>query len=336
MDFFTLVQSVKSEKVLMEGGVDTSEKLRKKTSDSTHFENLVTETILKPETEDDQTSVSLAAQPQQKSTIKIAPEKVEYAEKPLHQAIPAETLTAAAINNLPKPQKTNHVDTEPNKVQNLVEHEDNNTQSNTIKESELRLINPIKNVETTNTFITTVTPDTKQTSNQEHIALPALKDTLETLFNTEPDIVNQTSLTNTKTPILSILKSPQVQQEVIQNVIVAVKNVKDGPTEIRLDPPELGRVLVTINQTDTTVIAVVTADKPEILDLMRRHSELFTRELANVGFKEAELSFSHNQQHNGEEDREYVDVLSSTSINDEETEKLTRVYLPEDNLDIRI
>lgn len=321
----------------MEGGVDTSEKLRKKPDDSTHFEHLVTETIVTPEPDDDETSVSLTARPQQESTIKIAPEKVEYAEKPLHQAIPAETLTAAAINSLPKPQKTNHVDTEPNKVQSLVEHEgNNNAQSETIKESELRPIIPIKNVEITNTFITTVTPDTKQTSNQEHVALPALKDTLETLFNTEPDIVNQTSLTNTKTPILSILKSPQVQQEVIQNVIVAVKNVKDGPTEIRLDPPELGRVLVTINQTDTTVIAVVTADKPEILDLMRRHSELFTRELANVGFKEAELSFSHNQQHNGEEDREYVDVISSTSINDEETEKLTRVYLPEDNLDIRI
>lgn len=66
----------------------------------------------------------------------------------------------------------------------------------------------------------------------------------------------------------------------------------DGVTELRLDPPELGRVRVTIRTDETGMIAVVQADRPETLELMRRHAELLMRDLAAAGQTKVDLSFA--------------------------------------------
>lgn len=78
----------------------------------------------------------------------------------------------------------------------------------------------------------------------------------------------------------------------------------DGKLEIRLDPPELGRVTIGFESDGADIVrAVISADTPETLDLMRRHADVFQRALEDQGLEGLDLQFAdHGPQENpGEE-----------------------------------
>lgn len=87
-----------------------------------------------------------------------------------------------------------------------------------------------------------------------------------------------------------------LQKAVIHQVVAALSKPGDGVLQIRLDPPELGRISLHITATDMGHTATVMADKPDILDLMRRNEGLLQKELASAGFENLNLQFE-NQQH---------------------------------------
>lgn len=63
--------------------------------------------------------------------------------------------------------------------------------------------------------------------------------------------------------------------------------------EITLSPEELGRVRLALSGAEGTMAVTVTAERPETLDLMRRHIDVLAQELRDMGF--AKLSFSFGQ-----------------------------------------
>lgn len=65
----------------------------------------------------------------------------------------------------------------------------------------------------------------------------------------------------------------------------------DGTTEIRLDPPELGRVRLTLRTDENGLVATVLAERPETMDLMRRNADMLLRDLAAGGQTRVDLSF---------------------------------------------
>jgi hypothetical protein len=72
----------------------------------------------------------------------------------------------------------------------------------------------------------------------------------------------------------------------------AIAAARDGDrVELRLDPPELGRVSIDIRIEDGRLSAVLGAERPETLDLMRRHADALQRELSAAGYDRAQLSF---------------------------------------------
>lgn len=89
---------------------------------------------------------------------------------------------------------------------------------------------------------------------------------------------------------------PVVRPEaVIGQVAVAVG--KSGGTsrkvELRLDPPELGRVEIHLTPTDKgTLHATVVAERADTHDLLRRHGDVLARELGAAGYSDVTLSFS--------------------------------------------
>lgn len=60
--------------------------------------------------------------------------------------------------------------------------------------------------------------------------------------------------------------------------------------EITLTPEELGKMRVVITPGDTPAVSIL-ADSRDTLDLLRRHGELLARELRDIGFAGASLSF---------------------------------------------
>lgn len=61
--------------------------------------------------------------------------------------------------------------------------------------------------------------------------------------------------------------------------------------ELRLDPPELGRVTIHMSTHDQQMTAHVSAERADTADLMRRHADLLAATLEKAGFSQANLSF---------------------------------------------
>ncbi|MEZ5981173.1 MAG: flagellar hook-length control protein FliK [Parvularculaceae bacterium] len=82
--------------------------------------------------------------------------------------------------------------------------------------------------------------------------------------------------------------------EAAQQVIAAIRtNAGGDKIEVRLDPPELGRVRIHFSmERNDAVIATVSTDRSDTLDLMRRNAGDLMKELERAGFTNVQLDFS--------------------------------------------
>jgi len=110
----------------------------------------------------------------------------------------------------------------------------------------------------------------------------------------------------------------QQTQAIAQQISAAVARSPDGTIQIRLDPAELGRVTVTLPTVDGTGAAVVTAERPDVLDLLRRNENMLQKEMAAAGFENLEFSFSQekdNQQNQQQPDEAMFAQDNTASAN---------------------
>ncbi len=63
-------------------------------------------------------------------------------------------------------------------------------------------------------------------------------------------------------------------------------------TELTLAPEELGRVRIDLRSDGDRLTMVVSAERPETLDLLRRHSDQLVQDLRGSGHQGLDLSFS--------------------------------------------
>jgi flagellar hook-length control protein FliK len=87
-------------------------------------------------------------------------------------------------------------------------------------------------------------------------------------------------------------------------VAVAIAGANGDRVEIRLDPPELGRVQIALRVIDGALTAVVLAERAEVADMLRRHAEGLERDLAAAGYEDVTLSFGDGRAEDDAEDRE--------------------------------
>ena len=142
--------------------------------------------------------------------------------------------------------------------------------------------------------------------NNSIAALDGLKNTSETelLSMAQPSILRTSlSLTPTVQPASIGVQTPD--RKILSQVSSAISSTSKENIEIRLDPPELGRIIISINQSDSGLSALVSSEKAEIADLLRRHSELLSRELSKSGFDDATLEFSHRERHPDDSEFEF-------------------------------
>ena len=75
--------------------------------------------------------------------------------------------------------------------------------------------------------------------------------------------------------------------------VVAVGDAPTDAVELRLDPEELGRLRISLRPEGDVMQVSVTAERPETLDLLRRHSERLMQELQAAGYEGAKLDFGN-------------------------------------------
>ena len=78
---------------------------------------------------------------------------------------------------------------------------------------------------------------------------------------------------------------------VAEQVAVALSTASPGKFELRLDPEELGSVRLGLTAVDGSVTVQITAERPETMDLLRRHADTLARELRQAGYDDVNFRF---------------------------------------------
>ena len=85
----------------------------------------------------------------------------------------------------------------------------------------------------------------------------------------------------------------------IQQLAMAIRRSEGGEIEIALDPEELGKVRLTLTPHDTRVAVSVMVERPETLDLIRRHIDALTNDLRQQGYSQVAFDFAQGQNQQG-------------------------------------
>lgn len=136
---------------------------------------------------------------------------------------------------------------------------------------------------------------------------------------------------------------PPVAPPVTRQVADAILNIKGDSTEIVLNPPELGVVRIVISRDPQGLMVTLLAERPEALDLMRRHVDLLRQDLAAQGEEGARLDFASPGQgegfaQGGREDAQtrLATVSGGQVAASDQIETMARPVLMPGRLDIRL
>jgi hypothetical protein len=85
--------------------------------------------------------------------------------------------------------------------------------------------------------------------------------------------------------------SAEAGRNVALQIVTAVRTDGDGGFELQLSPEELGKVRLALHVSEGTVALSIHAERPETLDLMRRHIDILEREFHDAGFTSMSFTF---------------------------------------------
>lgn len=89
----------------------------------------------------------------------------------------------------------------------------------------------------------------------------------------------------------------EIARVVVDKLVGAVRASGDGIVDVQLSPEELGRVKLSLTVTDGGMLVAISAERPETLDLMRRHIDFLVREFREQGFTSIHFSFGQGNGH---------------------------------------
>lgn len=97
---------------------------------------------------------------------------------------------------------------------------------------------------------------------------------------------------------LATLARTDLPQALAQQITAAIQARDAGKStiDLRLAPEELGRVRLRLTSHEGVMTVTVVAERPETLDLMRRHVDALARGMLDVGYQEARFSFAGQDQ----------------------------------------
>ncbi|MEM9619731.1 MAG: flagellar hook-length control protein FliK [Pseudomonadota bacterium] len=129
----------------------------------------------------------------------------------------------------------------------------------------------------------------------------------ENLVTTKPGLVQTAQVTPSSQPAAATSANAAAQ------LVAAIRTeAKTGNIEVRLDPPEMGRVRINLSiETADAVKAILTVERPETLDHLRRNMSQFIDDLKMAGFASVDLEFSEQSGSGFNDEPDGFDVDST-------------------------
>lgn len=109
-----------------------------------------------------------------------------------------------------------------------------------------------------------------------------------------------------------MLARPETARMVAVQIADAMIKAQNNKIEIALNPEELGRVRMVLTSTDTGVSVSIVAERPETLDMMRRHIDQLAEEFRKLGYEDIGFEFSGGGA-SGTFDKDGTDIRPESS-----------------------
>jgi flagellar hook-length control protein FliK len=126
----------------------------------------------------------------------------------------------------------------------------------------------------------------------------------------------------------------------IAQIAEAVRLPMDGSVEVRLSPEELGRVKLTMVPGEAGLVVQLVAERPETLELLRRHVDTLAADLRDLGYSGLEFSFTNegDERRGDENARENSTgrLADPAALAETAVARRPRGLAPDGRLDIRL
>jgi len=160
-------------------------------------------------------------------------------------------------------------------------------------------------------------------------------------IDTEPDFTLDIKIERQSLEIASKFNMPYrapppIGAQISSQIQLQIGKAEKQTIELRLDPPELGRVTVQLTTQDQVVTAQITADRADTVELMRRHAELLNATLEKAGFSQANLSFQQGSPQDNQSTADEFDGPPVYAESPEPTLLSTLLVGQNGRLDIRL
>lgn len=127
-----------------------------------------------------------------------------------------------------------------------------------------------------------------------------------------------------------------VAQTTVQQITLGLQNMKDGSIELQLNPEELGRVKLNLDNSEGQMKISIIAERAETADLLRRNLDQLSAELMTAGLEGVVISFGENTADSGEQPQQST---SHSEQNPEQPIQSTFIHGPiaiSEGVDLRI
>ncbi|MBM1641062.1 flagellar hook-length control protein FliK [Sulfitobacter mediterraneus] len=105
----------------------------------------------------------------------------------------------------------------------------------------------------------------------------------------------RTDVTAAPNPATPAAAKPELANHVAQQIVDVAKTLPNRPVEISLNPEELGRLKLHLVTSEAGIAVHVSAERPETMDLLRRHIGILDQEFLKLGFEDVAFSFAGGQ-----------------------------------------
>jgi len=128
---------------------------------------------------------------------------------------------------------------------------------------------------------------------------------------------------------------------IIQMIAESARALQDKPVELTLSPEELGKVRLTLQAGDGSMIVAISAERAETLELLRRNIDQLAAQFREIGFQDLSFQFSGENSSDNEnlssDNPGVADASGTTEYEAHPTQDVHRVMLGADGrIDIRL
>jgi flagellar hook-length control protein FliK len=128
-------------------------------------------------------------------------------------------------------------------------------------------------------------------------------------------------------------------REIAQQIGARITPLARGQFEMMLAPVELGRLEVALREVDGVMTLSVSAERPETLELIRRHIDLLAQELRQIAQRELALHVGTDSAGGRSGDPRSIHNASDTALtssDEAETPRTVSPVIAHDHLDLRL